>query len=146
MVKGPPLSPWQESLPPSGNPAQNMLFVRPGTSAFVFLAKVIEVLHVSCSTTGSCTYFSLFVKIRRLPISVRPKPDTSLKANVEERLMVRKGQIRVSYGMGISTVRTKVTNLKTLTFGALQNVPSGCFFTPSCQCRMWHPLLAGILA
>lgn len=65
-----------------------MLFVRSGTLLFVLLANVIEVLHVSCSTTGSVTYFSLFVKIRRLPVSVRPKPDTSLKTKVEETFMV----------------------------------------------------------
>lgn len=44
----------------------------------------MEALHDRSSTTGSCTYFNVFVMIRVLFDSVRPKPDTKLETNDTE--------------------------------------------------------------
>lgn len=76
----PPLSPEQESLPPSGSPAQNMLSVRTGivSVGIAAFALLTESRHSSPSTTGRSMYLSLLAMISS---SVMPKPETILIKN-----------------------------------------------------------------
>merc|ERR1711890_35511 len=65
-MKGPPESPWQESLPPSSSPAQIM------ESAISFSPYALR--QASSSTTGTVTFCRILARLPRE--EVVPQPDT----------------------------------------------------------------------